>query len=77
MATGLLRVFGWVFSQDYLLEVVGATLLVLLLPYVVRVAWQQWRIYRAFRTVPCDPDMHFFLGHATKVKLNVTCTVPL
>ena len=55
------------FSQDYLLEVVGATLLVILLPYLVRVAWQRWRIYKAFRTVPCDPDMHFFFGHAPRV----------
>ena len=58
--------FG-VLSEFYVLECAVSLLVLLLLPHIVKAIWRQGRIYFAFRTVPCDPDMHFLFGHAPKV----------
>ncbi len=59
--------FLWLRSQPYVLEAVLVLLAVLLLPYLVRWLWQQWRIYSVLRTVPYDPDVRFLTGHIHKV----------
>lgn len=47
--------------------VVAAALLVLVLfPWLLSLALEQWRLYWAFKHIPCDPDQHFLLGHGPK-----------
>jgi len=67
--SGLVRLFGW-FTQGYVVEGAVVLLLVLLLPLIVRTVRENWRIYRAFSTVPYDPEMHFIFGHALKIARN-------
>ena len=64
--SGLVRLFSW-FTQGYVVEGAVVLLLVLLLPLIVRTVRENWRIYRAFSTVPYDPEMHFIFGHALKM----------
>ena len=42
-------------------------LLLVLVPFIIRAVWKHWRVYRAFSTVPYDPEMHFIFGHAPKL----------
>lgn len=46
--------------------VVASLLLLLILPKLLSLALEQWRLYVAFRPIPCDTDQHFLLGHAPK-----------
>ena len=68
--SGLVHLFGW-FTLGYVVEGGVVLLLVLLLPLIVRTMRKHWRIYRAFSTVPCDPEMHFIFGHALKMIRNM------
>ena len=71
---GLLRLFEW-FTHGHIVEGVGLLLVLLLLPLITRAMWQQWRIYRAFTKVPCDPEMHFIFGHALKMVKDMGATL--
>ena len=44
-------------------------IVLLLAPYVISAARQQWIVYRTVRQLPCDPDEHWMFGHAPKVYL--------
>ena len=68
--SGPIRLFGW-FTQGYVVEGGVVLLLVLLLPLIVWTMRKHWRIYRAFSTVPYDPEMHFIFGHALKMVRNM------
>ena len=52
--------------RENLVAAVGGLVLVLLLPKLLSLTLQQWRLYSAFKHVPCDPDQHFLLGHGPK-----------
>ena len=51
-------------------SVILLVLVLLIAPYVINTARQQWIAYRAIRNLPCDPDQHWFFGHAPKVHDN-------
>ena len=62
MISAIPSIFGW----HYFVESSVALLLVVVLYMVARSTWRHYRVYFAFRKVPCDPDMHIVFGHALR-----------
>lgn len=60
----LLLSYEWL--RGHLLEVAFAVTLLFLLPYLFQFVLQQWRLYWAFKRIPCPDQQHFLFGHAPK-----------
>ena len=57
---------AYVFLRDHLLVLGVATLVLTLLPKLLSLVLERWRMYQAFKNIPTDyyVDYHFLLGHA-------------
>jgi hypothetical protein len=59
------------FVLGHPVEVVVTLVLLYPLLKLVSSALNLWRIHCAFRTIPCDPEQHFFLGHGPKYVVSI------
>ena len=65
-----MTVLGHFYSVISSPAVILLVLVLLLAPYVISAARQQWIVYKALQKLPCDPDQHWLFGHAPKVVIT-------
>jgi len=62
MTSVVLQLYATV--RNNLFAVTAAVFLVAVLSKLLPAFLKQWRVYLAFRNIPCIPEQHFLFGHA-------------